>query len=360
MLIAQITDIHLGFELDDPGEMNRLRLDALVAHLGAMEPRPDFLLCTGDLTDRGDKPSYERLKEALKPLPFPYYLAVGNHDLRGPLLEVFPDTPTQGGFVHYTIEQYPLRVIVLDTLEERRHAGAFGPQRARWLEARLREQPDRPTLIVLHHPPVWTGIEWMTLGEEETWAPRLAAIVQRHPQVVSAICGHVHRPITAPWAGTTVRVCPSTAPQVTLDLRPMDLDHPDDRPLIQEEPPAYALHVWRNGILVTHYGRVETPQTLLRFDSGFQPVLKHFAEEKGQEPAYPVLVADLARVEAQGEPLHVGPGFSGRKASGRSPGFWAGVVALGSLATALVGALMGQPTLAGALAKITALLPGGR
>ena len=299
MLIAQITDIHLGFERDNPGEMNRLRLDQAVKYLAAMAPRPDLLLCTGDLTDRGDKASYERLREALAPLPFPYFLAVGNHDLRGPLREVFPETRTSGGFVQSVIDEHPLRIVVVDSLEENRHAGAFGPERARWLDATLAEQPERPTLIVLHHPPVVTGIDWMTLVPEETWAPRLTAIVARHRQVVGAIAGHVHRPIVAPWAGTTLRVCPSCAPQVTLDLRPMDLDHPDDRPLIQEEPPAFALHMWTPGGLVTHYGRVEEPQTLLRFDSGFQPVLRHFAEEREQEPKYPKLGSETRTVASK-------------------------------------------------------------
>ncbi len=287
MLIAQITDIHLGFEPDHPGEMNRLRLDETVAKLCALNPRPEFLLCTGDLTDRGDISSYARLREALEPLPFPYFLAVGNHDLRGPLLQVFPEVRTAGGFVQYVIDRGPLRVIVLDTLEQGRHAGAFGPDRARWLEERLKEAPHRPSLIVLHHPPVHTGIDWMTLGPEESWAPALTALVSRHKQVVGAIAGHVHRPIVAPWAGTTLRVCPSCAPQVTLDLAPMDLDHPDNRPLIQEEPPGFALHLWTGGQLITHYGRVEAPQTLLRFDEGFQPVLRHFDAEKRQEPKYP-------------------------------------------------------------------------
>jgi hypothetical protein len=288
MLIAQITDIHLGFERDDPGEVNRRRLDQVVRRLCEMQPRPDLLLCTGDLTERGDRQSFQRLKEALAPLPFPYHLVVGNHDLRGPLLEVFPETKTERGFVQYAIDEHPLRILVLDTLEESRHAGAFGPERARWLAARLDEAPDRPTLIVLHHPPAWTGIDWMTLGAEETWAPRLTGIVQGRRQVVGAIAGHMHRPIIAPWAGTCLRVCASVAPQVTLELAPMDLDRPDGRPLIQVEPPAFALHHWtpQTG-LITHFGRVEESETLLRYDDRIQPTLRRFAEERGREPAYP-------------------------------------------------------------------------
>jgi 3',5'-cyclic AMP phosphodiesterase CpdA len=47
MLIAQITDIHLGFEPDTPDEFNRLRLDRTVQALLEMDPRPDLLLAPG-------------------------------------------------------------------------------------------------------------------------------------------------------------------------------------------------------------------------------------------------------------------------------------------------------------------------
>jgi 3',5'-cyclic AMP phosphodiesterase CpdA len=50
MLIAQVTDIHLGFQPDDPAELNRKRFDDIISSLLAMDPRPDLLLATGDLT----------------------------------------------------------------------------------------------------------------------------------------------------------------------------------------------------------------------------------------------------------------------------------------------------------------------
>ena len=76
MLIAQLTDIHLGFVPDDPDELNRRRLDRAIAALLAHDPLPDLLLATGDLTDLGDPASYARLREAFAALPFP------EHELR--------------------------------------------------------------------------------------------------------------------------------------------------------------------------------------------------------------------------------------------------------------------------------------
>ncbi len=279
MLIAQLTDIHLGFERDNPDELNAKRLEqaieAVVAH------RPDIVLATGDLTEHGDQASYQRLRKAFAQLPVPVLPALGNHDIRANFCAVFPEAPVDEGFVQYVLEDHPLRIIVLDTLEEGRHGGSFCKARADWLQARLTEAPDRPTLIVLHHPPIRTGIDWMTIAPDEPWAERLANVVSRHRQIVGVICGHIHRAITAQWARTTLTVCPSTAPQVTLNLTDIDPDRPDGRPLIVAEPPAFGLHLWRDGKLVSHVARAEPAEVLARYNDRIQPFIRHLFDERG-------------------------------------------------------------------------------
>lgn len=288
MLIAQITDIHLGFPYDNLRDVYAERLKRTIEHLCKMDPRPDLVLCTGDLTEDGDLQSFQELRAALSTLPMPYYLAVGNHDLRGPLLEAFPETRTADGFIQYAIDQGPLRILVLDTLEEGRHAGAFGSERAKWLKTQLDLAPNRPTLLVLHHPPVVTGIDWMSLDPRESWAPQLTKIVEGRKNIVGAISGHMHRPIVAPWAGTILRVSSSVAPQVTLDLKPIDLGQADERVLVHQEAPAYALHMWtpERG-LITHFGTVEAPPATLKYQEWFRKILHHFEEERQHDPAYP-------------------------------------------------------------------------
>ena len=64
MLIAQITDTHLGFDPDNPAEFNRKRLDQVVRTICDMDRKPDLLFATGDLVDRGDVDSYRRLRRA--------------------------------------------------------------------------------------------------------------------------------------------------------------------------------------------------------------------------------------------------------------------------------------------------------
>ncbi|KUR72199.1 metallophosphoesterase [Novosphingobium fuchskuhlense] len=280
MLIAQITDIHLGFEPDSPGEFNRQRLDRVVAELASMVPQPDMLLATGDLIDRGDRASYERLDEALSGLPFPVYYALGNHDERANFAGVFPKAEFNGGFLQYAIETPAMRILVLDTLEEGRHGGAFCEERAAWLTAQLDAQPARKTLIVQHHPPIEVGIAWMNTDPAEPWVARLAGCLRGRNNVIGLVCGHIHRAVTAHWEDLVVATCPSTAPQIALDLRPIDPAHPDQRPLIVADPPAYALHWWNGRELVTHWQTAEEHSVLARYDAGLQDMIQHMLAER--------------------------------------------------------------------------------
>ena len=280
MLIAQITDIHLGFDPGNPDELNRQRLDTVLRALIEGPNRPDLLLATGDLTDHGDSDSYRALADAFGQCPFPVWPCMGNHDDRENFAAIFPDIPQQGGFIHYVIPLPGRRIIMLDTLEPGRHGGAFCEARTRWLAERLDEDSATPTLIVMHHPPVEVGIDWMNTHPDEPWVQRFAATIEGRPNIVALICGHLHRTITAPWKGTSVAICSSTAPQLALDLRPMDPAAPDGRPMIIADAPAYALHRWTGEGLVTHFETAGDQATLAKFDNGMQPLVQMLMNER--------------------------------------------------------------------------------
>jgi 3',5'-cyclic AMP phosphodiesterase CpdA len=283
MLVAQITDLHLGFDPGNPHEYNRQRLDRTLAVLAAMTPRPDILFATGDIADKGDDAvSYERFREAIRDLPFPVMPAMGNHDSRATFLAEFPGTPAPDGFIQYAIETQPVRILVLDTLEIGRHGGGFCETRAGWLRARLDEAPERPTLIVLHHPPIATGLSWMTENPQARWVLRLRGVVEGRTNIVAMIAGHLHRPVITQWAGQTLAVCPATAPQVALDLEPMDPEAPDGRPMIVADQPWFALHYWNGTGLISHFDTAEEHEALATFIPKRQPLLRMLREERAK------------------------------------------------------------------------------
>ena len=66
---------------------------------------------------------------------------------------------------------------------------------------------DRPTLLVLHHPPVSPSThEWFRLdGGDE-----LAVLLARRPHVAAVLSGHLHQPFEDEVHGVRVLGCPST------------------------------------------------------------------------------------------------------------------------------------------------------
>ncbi len=278
MLIAQLTDLHIGFDLENPDELNFRRVASAIDYVKSLSVTPDRLFLTGDLTDHGDLKSYFRLKGLIENCGFPVHLCVGNHDDRAMLKQVFPELPVDDGFVQYVIDEPEVRIIVLDTLDPGHHGGAFCRRRAGWLRARLLEVPNKPVLIVLHHPPIETGIPWMTALPTEPWVVMLdQAIGDR--QNVLMISGHIHRSITTQWRGRMLAVAPSTAPQVALEMAPMDPETPDDRAMIVAELPGVALHLWTGESFVTHNAQVGAPDILARYDRNLQPLVQALAEE---------------------------------------------------------------------------------
>jgi 3',5'-cyclic AMP phosphodiesterase CpdA len=258
MLLAQISDLHVSTPGSDADRRTRTaeRAERAIDHLNRLTPRPDRVLVTGDLVERGHPDEYARLRALLDRLDVPYHVVPGNHDARRPLTAAFSDRcgGLRGdGFVQYVVDDLPVRLVGLDTLAPGRPDGLLCGERLAWLDARLAEAPDAPTLVFMHHPPFATGIAAIdAMGL--TGADGLAAVIRRHPQVERIVAGHVHRAITARFAGTLASTCPSTAHQVALDLIPAT------RLAVVMEPPACALHLWRPGLgLVSHLSVIAHP-----------------------------------------------------------------------------------------------------
>ena len=264
MILAQLSDTHIVaagklFRCPMQGtapnaERARCEFDTApylalaVATLNALVPRPDIAVVTGDLVDHGEPEEYEQLRHLLARLSMPVFVIPGNHDAREPLREAFRDTRylPADGYLQYAIEDYPLRLVALDTLVSGKQVGMLCTDRLGWLDATLAAQPDRPTVILMHHPPFATGITYMdNLGLDN--AAGLAEIVARHPQVERILCGHLHRAIDRRFAGTVAGTAPSTAHQIRLNLIA------DAQISFIFEPPGYQLNVWQQDSgLVTH------------------------------------------------------------------------------------------------------------
>ncbi len=252
MLIAQITDLHIGArgETFFGGYEPAGAVAGVVARLNALDPRPDLVLLTGDVTENPTPAAYAEARGLLAPLELPMAAIPGNHDNRDLFREVMLALGARvgdGRFLQLDFHAGPLRLIGLDTVEDAlAPGGRLCEERLQWAAARLDEEPERPTVIAMHHPPFATGIGGMDrIGCANGDA--LAAIVAGRRNIRRVLCGHVHRAVTADWAGTTATICPAVAWELRLDL------HDDAAPVHQRQTPAFQLHrAAPDGHLLTH------------------------------------------------------------------------------------------------------------
>ncbi len=204
------------------------------------------MLVTGDLAENAADAEYEQVLELLAPLEAPIFVLPGNHDDRAALRRHF-DLPGAGHEpVHYTVDLGQLRLVVIDTTKPGEEDGALDDERLSWLDAELAAAPGLPTVLAMHHPPLLTGIpplDEIGLPAEDRRA--LEAVLMRHPQVRRIVAGHMHRPVTSELAGRAVLAVPSTYMQARLDLLMNELRTVPD-------PAGFALHVLRDGELISH------------------------------------------------------------------------------------------------------------
>jgi 3',5'-cyclic-AMP phosphodiesterase len=242
--LAQITDLHIQVGAGD--RTTAERLESVVAAVAALDPAPQSVLVTGDLTHHGAPAEYERVCQLLAPLRMPLHILPGNHDDRDALRAAFGpagDTP----FVQYTARSGALRLVVCDTTDPGHDGGRLCDQRLAFIEAALAADRDTPTVLAMHHPPFLTGIRVMDeIGLADAGRSALADLLDQAPNVLRVVAGHVHRAMIGRIGRRGAFTCPSTDLAIQLDLSgTTDI-------AVVDEPPAFALHVGAGGGLTTH------------------------------------------------------------------------------------------------------------
>ena len=110
MLIAQISDLHIRDHMGLFGGLvdTSETLRKAVQLLNSLEPQPDVILATGDLTDDGTKEQYSQLLEIISSLNAPLLPLPGNHDDHSEFLNAFSSKlPDAVSYTHLTLPTTP-------------------------------------------------------------------------------------------------------------------------------------------------------------------------------------------------------------------------------------------------------------
>jgi len=169
-------------------------LAACARGVAAWPVRPAAVLVNGDLAHRSGRPEdYATFAKLIHPVRAlaPVHLSLGNHDERENFWHALPGDAAR-------LPSLPLRQaavfaseranwFLLDSLDATAHTpGELGATQIYWLQRELAARPEKPALVVCHHPLDPTGL----FGLKDSVA--LEALLTRQRQVKAFIFGHTH------------------------------------------------------------------------------------------------------------------------------------------------------------------------
>jgi len=213
MIIAQISDTHIALGAED-ADRRAGDLERTLADINALDPAADAIIHTGDVVHGGRREDYAAVDSLLAMARAPVYVAPGNRDdrenLRHSLSRWVPGADSR--FLDYAVEDFPLRLIAVDTTTSASNKGDFAPERARGLTALIETEDERPIAVFMHHPPftVTVGPDPLNFVTPEAMA-NLQRTLERSGRVVAVFCGHVHRSTWGRIGDIPVMVAPCTA-----------------------------------------------------------------------------------------------------------------------------------------------------
>lgn len=227
MIVAQISDTHIA--LDTPDADQRIGdFKRTIADINALRTAPDLIVHTGDIVHNGRRDEYAEAAAILATARAPVYVIPGNKDQRANLYAAFsahkyltPGAP----YIDYAIENYPVRLIALDTLSEGNNKGDFGRERIERLTKLVDAEKKKPIAIFMHHPPfeVPVGPDPLNFVTAEAME-ELRQALQRSGRITSIFCGHVHRLTTGHVGKIPATVATSVATTLRKGSYPAEMD----------------------------------------------------------------------------------------------------------------------------------------
>ena len=199
MLLAQISDTHLTTRgaNDQYSDEKIVALEKCVDDINSLNPLPDAVIHTGDLSHNGTRDELLLAKASLDRLASPYHVTPGNRDCPENIIDIFEGhfggTAIFGPII-YMIDEFPIKLVSFDTTCPSDNLGVLNFEKLASLDNILCAYQSDPIIIFSHHPPFYfSGANSRRLEfRSENAISLFGEIIDRHSQIVALFCGHSH------------------------------------------------------------------------------------------------------------------------------------------------------------------------
>lgn len=220
--ILQITDLHVKAHAGDTlcGVDTEAGFRQVLQYAHETDGPFDLILVTGDLAQDPCPDSYRRIGLELNRYPIPSLCLPGNHDDFG-LMRQYLENGKVGCGKKMTVGNW--LIVALNSQKPNSPAGELAAAELDFLRETLEAEPDRPTLVAVHHHAIASGSSWMD-GMRIENGEALVSLLGAYPQVKAVVCGHLHQALEKRQANIVFWATPATCFQFTPKACEFSLD----------------------------------------------------------------------------------------------------------------------------------------
>ncbi|MBL4775868.1 MAG: 3',5'-cyclic-AMP phosphodiesterase [Mariprofundus sp.] len=224
--ILHLTDTHLFDDAKQQlkGICTHDSFAAVIQNALQHYPKPDAIILGGDMAQDETAGAYQQVADMLQGWSAPWLLSPGNHANTTVLDNIL--IPALQAISSYTrcLQLETWQIISLNSHEQGSVGGILEPAELQRLDTLLSNQPNKHTLIAVHHHPVRIHSRWLDriglLNSAALWE-----VIEHHNNVRALLCGHIHQAFDVMHQAVRVLGSPSTCIQFKPQQTQFTLDN---------------------------------------------------------------------------------------------------------------------------------------
>lgn len=256
--LLQITDTHLFASEDDSLLSINTEHSFQAVVEAVMEDGYDFdaIISSGDICQDHSEGAYRKFAKGIACLKQPCFWLPGNHDEQSAMNSVLPSK--QIAQENHVLLGENWQMILLDSQVVGVPHGRLSESQLELLENKLKQFPDRHSLVLLHHHSIPAGSAWLDQhilkNSDEFWQ-----VIDKYSTVKAVVCGHIHQELDKLVNQVRVLATPSTCVQ----FKPLC----DDFELDDLAPGWREIELHDDGSITTNVKRLPAGQFLPDFNA---------------------------------------------------------------------------------------------